>query len=477
MSEREHDRYIVALEIGSSKVRAAVGKVDNLGILEVVAVEEDKIIDKVRYGGIQNVEVAGTVSTVLERLEANPAVHPRHIEGVYVSLSGRSLSSTITEVSITLPEETEITEPILQQLTTKAAATVASDRDVVNVLPVSFTVDNKAQINPVGTFGNVVGARMTVVSCNSQLKRMLRRVVAERLNLNICDFITLPLAEANMVLSDDERRLGCMFVDFGAETTSVVIYRAGAPIYLATLPMGSRNITLDITTLKKLEETAEEIKKTSGHALSPDPGRRVKGAAEAIDYTEINNYIHARAAEIAANIVAQLDYAGITMSNLDSGIVIVGGGARLRGFNDLLSQQSKMQVRQGLPSAKVRLTDGSIQGADVIDVISVLAEAAEQPERVCLSELPQVDPATIDVADGTYESLNATEEDDDETTSRIGRLDYDDDFGANPNPKKEKETKKKSPRPETIHRLGIFERVKEGIRRMTEDNSGDFTDN
>ena len=48
MAERDNERYIVALEIGSSKVRAAIGIVDNLGMVDVVAVEEDKIIDKVR---------------------------------------------------------------------------------------------------------------------------------------------------------------------------------------------------------------------------------------------------------------------------------------------------------------------------------------------------------------------------------------------------------------------------------------------
>ena len=73
---------------------------------------------------------------------------------------------------------------------------------------------------------------MSVVSCMPQIKRMLRRVIGERLGLDINGYITRPLAEAEMVLTGDERRLGCMFVDFGAETTTVAIYKGGRPRFI-----------------------------------------------------------------------------------------------------------------------------------------------------------------------------------------------------------------------------------------------------
>ena len=281
-----------------------------------------------------------------------------------------------------------------------------------------------------------------------------------------------------MVLSDDERRLGCMFVDFGAETTTVAIYRGGAPVYLATLPMGSRNITLDLIALNYLEERAEEIKKVNGNALSPDPSRRAKGRAkgfaEGIDYTEVNNYIHARADEIAANIVAQIDYAGLTTANLPGGIVIVGGGARLRGFNELLQQQSKMQVRQGLPSGCVRITDGSIHGHEAVDVIAMLAQAVQLPESTCLTPLPE------EPDDTTPESYESFEDENDPSASRIGRLDDDPDEETD----RKKKAKKQEPTGKTANDEdrkpgglpSLIGKLYDGIRRMTEDNSDQFQD-
>lgn len=475
MGERNNGRYIVAFEIGSSKIRGAVGVVDNSGVVDVIAVEEEKLTDRVRYGCIQNVDVANAIDTVVERLQAYPAVEPRTITGVYVGLGGRSLTSTMVDVSMQLPVETEITEPIITELKKRAAATTDPDRDTVDVVPVRFTVDNKTQTSPVGTFGQSLSARATVLSCSPQIKRILRRVITDRLGLNINGYITRPLAEAAMVLTEDERRLGCMFVDFGAETTTVSVYRGGAPVYVATLPIGSRNITLDLIALNYIEERAEEIKKVSGNALAVDAARRGKGYAEGIDYTDINNYVHARADEIVANIIAQIEYAGVTAADLPGGIVIVGGGARLRGFNELLQQQSKLPVRQGAPSASVRITDGSIHGTEMVDVISVLVAASRMPEAECLTPMPENTGDTTDVRGYTnYDNLK-DDDGEDESASRIGR-DDDSDYEEE-GMKKSKKPKGESPEPGPSRGgfSSILSKMKESISRMTADDT-EFTE-
>lgn len=432
------DRYIVAIEIGSSKVRGAIALTDETGIVDVIAAEEEKMVDAVRYGCIQNVSVSNAISNVCERLEAYPRLSNATITGVYVGLGGKSLASKVVEVSTSLPAELEITPQLIGDLKNKAEALIDDTRDVVDVLPVRFTVDNKVQANPVGSYGHELGARMAVVTCVPQIKRMLRRVLNERLDLNINGYIVRPVAQAQMSLTDDERRLGCMFVDFGAETTTVAIYKNGSLQYLATLPMGSRNITLDLTSLNYTEERAEEIKRVSGNALAQDtPGHR---GADGIDYSEVNNYVHARAAEIIQNILAQIKYAGFKSTDLPSGIVIVGGGARLRGFNDLLGQQTKMKVRQGSVQGAVRISDGQIHPVESLDVISILLAASKLPDEECIA-FPEVE-ENADRNEGlTYEGGDFDEEDDGE--SRIGRgYEDDDDRPARRTPKPKKKPRR-----------------------------------
>ena len=479
------ERYIVAIEIGSSKIRGAVAIADEAGMVDVIASEEEKLIDSVRYGCIQNVAVSNAVTRVCERLEAYPRLDEGKITGIYVGLGGKSLSSKIVEVSTSLPAEMEITRQLIDDLKTKAEALVPEGRDVADVVPVRFTVDNKTQVNPVGSYGQQVGARMAVISCIPQIKRMLRRVLGERLGLTINGYIVRPLAEAAMALTDDERRLGCMFVDFGAETTTVAIYKNGTPVYLVTLPMGSRNITLDLTSLNYIEERAEEIKRTSGNAMPQEGVRRQ--LADGIDYTEVNNYVHARAAEIIQNILAQIEYAGMKASDLPGGIIIVGGGARLHGFNDLLIKQGKMKVRAGSVQGPIRISDGAIHPAMNLDVISILLAASRLPEAECVVfPASQDNDARDGAGEDTYETMYEGE-DEDESTSRIGRGYEEEDSPRKRNKKKNRhpddfgeEIDPNDEEPRRGSRGSLFESLRSRLGRIstifTEETDDSFKD-
>lgn len=474
MGETKQQRYIVAIEIGSSKVRGAVGIADNSGVVDVIAIEEEKLIDKVRYGVIQNIEVGAALQRVIERLEAAPRMESRRITGAYLAVGGRSVMSRTVEVSQTFPPtenetETEITAEHIRQLLVKAGGTEGASRDVIDVEPVRFSVDNKTQLNPIGSYGRTLSARMNVISCVPQIKRMLRRVVEDRIDITIAGHITRTLAEGAMVTTDDERRLGCMLVDFGAETTSVAIYKGGVTLYVATLPMGSRNITLDLCALNKTEERAEEIKRMSGNALPPDVARNnYSNPADVIDYTEINNFVHSRADEIVANIMAQIEYAGLRDKDLPAGIVIVGGGAKLNGFNELLAQQSKMKVRAGVVNNnEARISCGSAQANDAVDVISILVDAATRtPGAECVSEPPA--PAVQQPAPGrpaTYEDVYGNGAvGADEGESRIGR-DTDDVADT-------AETRTSKPA-KTKRGGGLFDGIMTRISRIMKDESED----
>ncbi len=178
-----------------------------------------------------------------------------------------------------------------------------------------------------------------------------------------------------------------MLVDFGAETTTVSIYKNGFLTYFATLPIGSRCITRDIMTLGYTEEKAEEIKRNIGDAINAEPTIRKHDFDG--DPAEVNNYVRARAGEIAANIIEQPKYAGLSLTNdLPAGIILVGGGSRLRGFPQLLqSQQSNVKVRLGSLPPEIRISDPRLQSIDTLDVISILNIAARVPQEC--TEMPE----------------------------------------------------------------------------------------
>ncbi len=375
-------KYIVALETGSSKIRGAVGCVDETGVLTVKAVEEERLTDCVRYGQVRNVaEVSQAISGIISRLERlDPS---RRITGIYTALGGKSTMLSTRTVEHRLAADTEITRDHIARLADEARATVLPEREIVAVTPRNFVVDNDSTMNPVGTFGRTIEADYNLVSCRNLLKRNLR-VVLEKTGVNVLGYIPRQLAIADLVLTPDEKRLGCMLVDFGAETVTVSIYKGGALLYLATLPMGSRNITRDITSLHHLEENAERIKKNVGNAAA-------EIASENADYADVNALVAARAGEIIANIREQIAYARLTPDDLPAGIVITGGGAKLKGFNSRLEKAVGLAVRTGLPGQKVRIVDSRIQPVDAVDVIAILAAGARDGKS-CMSE-PEPEPA------------------------------------------------------------------------------------
>ncbi|MDE6416611.1 MAG: cell division protein FtsA, partial [Duncaniella sp.] len=376
------EKLIVALEIGSSKIIGAIGEVEPTGALTVKAIEEEKLTDSVRYGLIRNVaEVADAITAVIKRLEAREP--DRTITGVYLSVGGRSLMSQVVDVERRLPDEMEITGALIEDITREALQQPLEDRKVVDVTPREFRVDNAPVSRPVGTYGHHLQAKLNIISLRNQIWRNLNHVVKDRLGLTIRDFFVRQIAEADLVLLSDEKRLGCALVDLGAETTTISIYKHGVLQYLVTLPMGSRNITRDITALNHLEERAEELKITGGNAQpladQSAPGAAFSGGAR--DYADINNYVSARAGEIIANIAARIKAAGFSAELLPAGIVIVGRGARLTNFNQRLQTETGMKVRAGVPGAKVRIKDSRITPSDAVDVIAILAAAAAAPEQ------------------------------------------------------------------------------------------------
>lgn len=376
-------KYIVGIEIGSSKIKAAAGIVDREGALTVHAVEEEKLVDCVRYGIINNVEiVATTLASILKRLEQR--FEPRRIEAVYVAIGGIGTRTIISETERQLAEEMEITSRLIDQLKQEAKTRGVTGRDVMGITTRACQVDRRATDHPEGMYGQNIKLSFNLIATKPRAKCNLTRVITDKLNLRINAFVIRQLAEADMVLTNDEKRVGVVLVDFGAETTTVSIYRKGALMSLETIPMGSRNITRDLTTIHHLEERAEEIKILGGTAI-PSSVPNIDSRLTGVDMNEANNYISARSGEIIANINAVIVNAGFKPTDLPGGIVIIGEGAKLREFANRVESVTKLTARAGFLNGGVRIADGRIQPNDAVDIISVLWAAAPDAEE-CMPE-------------------------------------------------------------------------------------------
>ena len=381
------EKYIAAIEICSSKIIGAVGRANAQGKLDVIAVEQEPIVECVYHGIIHNVEeTASTIASIISRLEARAGVAPRKIQRLYVGLSGRSLRNIPREITRNLPEDTEITEELLANIREEARrSNIDSSLEVIDAIPCTYFINKTETKSPVGNFGSNLRVIFQIIAARPLLTKHLRRVIKDKVGLDIAEIVITPLAVGSLALSPDERRLGCMLADMGAQTTTVSIYQNGALHHLAVLPMGSQNITRDITSLNMLEKYAEEIKTNQGNAIPGENSSSIN--VNGVRYSDVANLIVARSEEIVANIIEQINYAGITNKQLPGGIITVGGGFNLNRMGELLHRQSSLNVRRGALPQSVTLEDTKAPTYETIEVVSIMSAGLRPDAPECL-EIP-----------------------------------------------------------------------------------------
>ncbi len=384
----EKNQYIVAIEIGSSKIVGAIAQKElPEGTVKVKTIQEVKISECVRYGCIKNVEeVKRGINEVIGKL-SNCLKDTATISSIYLNLAGRSIRNESVQVSELLDKDTAITQDLIERLIKKGMKTDKKGFDTFDAVPLKYVIDNVEEKKPVGVFGSNITVSINNIIGKSTIKTNLNRAIIPTVRVN--DVILTPLAIAKHVLSAEERELGCMLVDMGAETTTVIICKNSTVIHLATLPFGGRNITRDIMSLNLLEEKAEELKLSIGNAM-PNDVANTSIQVDGIPVRDVVKYVESRSEEIAANINEQLNIAGIKGDDLGKGMTLIGGASLLPGMMELLEKTTGMKVKRG--TFPQQFLNGNQKGTNsplYIQMLSIIAEAAERmhPDVSCLERI------------------------------------------------------------------------------------------
>lgn len=364
-------QYVVAIELGSSKIVGALAEKSSSGILNLKRVEREDVKNSIRYGLVQNIETAkACVSRILTRLATDA---DGQISSVFVGLSGRSVHSVTNEINRPLDPSRSVTAEDVKRVFEDAGSTVVDGYEIVDVVPRSYAIDKQVTTDPVGFSGSQINVKVNLIVAKSMLKLNLERVMSAN-KVDVKKYVVTPLAVSSQIMTKSEMTLGSMLVDMGAETTTVAIFKSDALYYLATLPLGGRNISLDIANgMSVLEEDAERVKKNLGNPLSANVESTV---IDGINSAEASQYVAARVGEIVANITKQISDSGLTAQDIKS-IVLVGGAAQMNGLAHKIEELSKVKVRLGEQPTQVNFLDHNYNRAEYIELFSILACGAE----------------------------------------------------------------------------------------------------
>lgn len=358
--------FVTGLDVGTENVRAVIASVNKNGEIAIVGYNEGKSAG-MRKGIPAN--LAGPASAIDRMLGDAERMGGYDVRSAYVSINGSTIISTNTEGMIAVGTvDHEINYEDLDRVEEIAVSgRIPANRDVLDVVPLEYALDGQRGIkNPLGMSGARLEMRACVISALTPNCENLKKatstadVEAERL-------IPSVIAAAKAVLTERQKENGVAVIDFGGATTSVAVYEEGDLQYVGVVPVGSNNITNDLAIVLAVNPVlAEEIKTrfvTGNFDTEKSLTIKVgKDDERVFERKEVEEVVKARLEEIFSEVRKKLKAAKYDQ-RLPEGIVLVGGGAKMRDIDLFAKKVLDAAVTIGVPKG-----------------LGGVAEAVEKPE-------------------------------------------------------------------------------------------------
>jgi cell division protein FtsA len=355
MSKKE--QYVAAIDIGTTKIVAIVGKKNENGKIEILGLS--KALSKgVKRGVVLNIEeTVNAIQTTVDDVQKRSGIL---FSEVFVGIAGQHIKSMKNRgYLIRDAYEDEIQkEEVFKLIEDMHKIHIDIGEEIIHVIPQNFIVDNETGVkSPIGMCGRRLEANFHIVIGQVAAAKNIEKCI-RKANLTVKDMILEPLASSDAVLTDDEKEAGVVLVDIGGGTTDVAVYYDNIIRHTAVIPFGGNVVTKDIKEgCAILQRHAEQLKIQYGSALgdiAPEdkvvsiPGISGREPKE-ISFKSLAYIIQSRMEEIIDAVNFEIQNSGYA-DKLAAGVVITGGGAMLKHLPQLMKFKTAMDVRIGLPN-------------------------------------------------------------------------------------------------------------------------------
>ena len=322
--------FIVAIELGSSKMTGIAGKKNLDGSISVLAVVREDSTSCIRKGVVYNIDkTVLCLTNIINKLET--ALKTK-IAQVYVGVGGQSIRSMKNVIIKDLPAGTIVNQEMINELEDTNRSMSYTDLEILDAATQEYKVDSQYQLDPVGIQCSRLEGNYLNILWRKSFYRNLNKCF-ENAGIRIAELYLAPMALADSILTEAEKRSGCVLVDLGADTTTVSVYYKNILRHLAVIPLGGNNITKDIATMQMEEKEAEAIKLKYGCAYTDS--NAIDNALELkidddrkIESRKLIDIIEGRLEEIIENVRYQVpnEY----LDKLIGGIILTGGGSNMK---------------------------------------------------------------------------------------------------------------------------------------------------
>lgn len=372
------DRVICGIDVGSSKIAtiiASIGEDDRINLIGVAATNSRGV----KKGQVVDIEEA--VEAITESVEGAERMAGYSVSTAFISMGGPQIESLNSHAVVAVAQpEGEIKENDILRVNDGARAiALPSSREILHVIPRTFTVDGQEGIrDPIGMTGVRLETDTHIITGATTSIRNLIKCVG-MVGVEVEELVFSGIASATAVLTDTEKELGVVLVDIGGETTDVVIYIDGAIAYSAVIPLGARHITSDIAvglriSLESAEKIKQHLSKINKTPAVPEERDFDKKGKKEEDYLDVkglgiledvqkvsrkavtDSIIRPRIQEIFKYVGKEIKKSGFG-AQTPSGLVLSGGGAQTVGLLDQAKFVLGFPARLGKIEGFIGLTD------------------------------------------------------------------------------------------------------------------------
>ncbi len=362
---RRNDRFVVGLDIGTTKICCVIGEKKDGGGVDIIGIGRSASRG-LRKGVVVNVDQ--TVDALKSAVEEAELMAGVSAEQAFVGIAGAHVKGFNSRgvIAISGGPRDVVREDVERVIESARAIHLPNDRAIFHALPQDYILDDVDDIRePVGMTGSRLEANVHIVTGAVPSLSNITNCV-NRAGIEVAEMVLEQLAAAESVLTHDEKELGVALIDIGGGTTDLAIFQHGSICHTAVLPTGGDHFTNDIAVgLRTPILEAERIKVKYGCALSnmvddsqtievPTVGGRKPRVLSRHILCEI---LQPRTEEVFNLLREEIVRAGYE-DVLNSGLVITGGGSILDGIPEIAEQLFDLPVRRGAPAGVGGMTDG-----------------------------------------------------------------------------------------------------------------------
>lgn len=357
---------IVGLDIGTTKVATIIGYLNNRGKIEIFG--HGKSVSKgVEFGLIQNLlKAQESIKTSLQ-VASSHAHMDDGIQSVYAGIAARHIRTLNCKHYVLRSDHNALIRQEELDAMRQDVNHIAlpPDQEIITIIPQKYVIEDSADgtchesQDPIGELGSKITGYYQVITGNYQEIKKIHTCISN-VNISAEELILEPIASGLSCLTEEEKQRGVALIDIGGGTTDMVIFQNGHPKFCKVIPFAGSVITKDIASVCNIpEDTAEELKINHGSCIpSKSNPNRVSTILRPHQQTplkitdeQLAKIIYSRVHnDILGYVKKELENSGcMKILQNGAGLVLTGGGAKLRHLVELCQYDLGLPTRIGLP--------------------------------------------------------------------------------------------------------------------------------